>query len=77
VILDSAPVLHVADPILLAGLCQHVVFVVEAGRLPATLVGEALQRFSEADRANISTLLTRARSNQLSRQDYYSGYASG
>jgi polysaccharide biosynthesis transport protein len=77
VILDSAPVLHVADPILLAGLCQHVVFVVEAGRLPATLVGEALQRFSEADRAKISTLLTRARSNQLSRQDYYSGYASG
>jgi capsular exopolysaccharide synthesis family protein len=77
VILDSAPVLHVADPILLAGLCQHVVFVVEAGRLPAALVGEALQRFSEVDRPKISTLLTRARSRQLSRQDYYSGYASG
>jgi len=77
VILDSAPVLHVADPILLAGLCQHVVFVVEAGRLPAALVGEALQRFSEADRPKISTLLTRVRSNQLSRQDYYSGYATG
>ena len=31
--LDSPPVLHVADPVLLAKLCQHVIFIVEAGRV--------------------------------------------
>ena len=76
VILDSAPVLHVADPILLASLCQHVIFVIEAGRVPAALVGEAIRRFPEADRAKISTLLTRVRAGLLSTQDYYSGYST-
>jgi polysaccharide biosynthesis transport protein len=76
VILDSAPVLHVADPILLASFCQHVLFVIEAGRVPATLVMEAIRRFPEPDRAKISTLLTRVPLRLMAKRDYYSGYSS-
>ena len=45
VILDSPPVLHVADPVLLAKLCQYVIFTVAAGRVPGEQVGEATRRF--------------------------------
>jgi capsular exopolysaccharide synthesis family protein len=76
VILDSAPALHVADPVLLASICQQVIFVVEAGRVSSALVGEAVRRFSEEDRTKIFTLLTRVRSNYLDKRDYYGGYAS-
>jgi len=76
VLIDSAPVLHVADPVLLAGLCQYILFVVEAGRVPAELVSEATRRFAEADRGKIFTLLTRVRPVDLDRRDHYSGYAA-
>ena len=76
VILDSAPALHVADPVLLASICQQVIFVVEAGRVSSALVGEAVRQFSEEDRTKIFTLLTRVRSNYLDKRDYYGGYAS-
>ena len=59
VILDSPPVLHVADPVLIASLCQHIVFIVEAGRVPGELVAEATRRFTEEDRVKMFTLLTR------------------
>ena len=75
VILDSAPVLHVADPVLLAKLCHYVIFVVEAGRVSGDLVAEAIRRFPEADRNKIYTLLTRVRFNDLDKRDYYRGYA--
>ena len=51
VILDSPPVLHVADPLLLAKLCQHIIFLVQSGRVSNELVSEATQRFTEDDRA--------------------------
>jgi polysaccharide biosynthesis transport protein len=75
VILDSPPVLHVADSVLLADLCQHVIFVVEAGRVPREQVREAARRFPAEDRAKMFTLLTRVRRSQLDKRDYYSGYA--
>ena len=74
VILDSPPVLHVADPIVLAKMCQHIIFIVQAGRLSDELVREATQRFAEEDRAKMVTLLTRVPSRYLKSQDYYSGY---
>ena len=76
VILDSAPVLHVVDSVLLASLCQHVVFIVEAGRLSSELVGAAIQRFAKEDRGKIFTLLTRVRAGDLDARDYFRGYAS-
>ena len=74
VILDSPPVLHVADPVLLANLCQHVIFIVEAGRVPGEQVGEATRRFPAEDRHKMVTLLTRVRPSHLDKRDYYSGY---
>ena len=74
VILDSPPVLHVADPVLLANLCQHVIFIVEAGRVPGEQVGEATRRFPAEDRSKMVTLLTRVRPSHLDKRDYYSGY---
>ena len=74
VILDSPPVLHVADPVLIASLCQHIVFIVEAGRVPGELVAEATRRFTEEDREKMFTLLTRVRPDHLDKRDYYSGY---
>ena len=74
VILDSPPVLHVADPVVLAKMCQHIIFIVQAGRLSDELVREATQRFAEEDRAKMVTLLTRVPSRYLKSHDYYSGY---
>ena len=74
VILDSPPVLHVADPVLLANLCQHIIFIVEAGRVPGEQVGEAIRRFPAGDRSKMITLLTRVRPGHLDKRDYYSGY---
>ena len=75
VILDSPPVLHVADPVLLAKLCQYVIFIVAAGRVPGEQVGEATRRFPAEDRPKMFTLLTRVRPSHLDKRDFYSGYA--
>lgn len=74
VILDSPPVLHVADPVLLAKLCHHVLFIVQAGRLSADLVKEATRRFAEPDRNKMKMLLTRVRPGLMDSRDYYTGY---
>ena len=76
VILDSPPVLHVADPLLLAKLCQHIIFLVQSGCVSNELVSEATQRFTEEDRAKMLTLLTRVRHSHMDGRDYYSGYAA-
>ena len=76
VIVDTAPVLQVADAVLLANYCQHIIFVVEAGRVPGDLVAEATRRFREEDRAKMSTLLTRVPTSRLDKRDYYGGYAN-
>jgi polysaccharide biosynthesis transport protein len=76
VIMDSPPVLHVADAVVLAKLCQHIIFIVQAGRLPNGLVNEATRRFDQQDRAKMLTLLTRVRPSHSDRRDYYSGYAA-
>lgn len=76
VILDSPPALHVADPVLLAKYCEHIVFVVQAGLLPNQLIAEALRRFPDEERAKMVTILTRVKRSLMDRRDYYSGYAS-
>jgi hypothetical protein len=64
----------VADAVVLATLCQHVIFIVQAGRLHNQLVGEATRRFAEDDRIKIVTVLTRVPRSRLDGRDYYSGY---
>jgi capsular exopolysaccharide synthesis family protein len=74
VVLDSPPVLRVADAVLLAKLCQHILFIVGSGRVPGELVVEAVQRFSEEDRGKIIPLLTRVRPSEMNPRDYFGGY---
>jgi capsular exopolysaccharide synthesis family protein len=74
VILDSPPVLRVADAVMLGKLAQHILFVVAAGRLKGELVNEAIRRFAERDRAKIITMLTRVKRDEMSQQDFYGGY---
>jgi succinoglycan biosynthesis transport protein ExoP len=76
VVLDSPPVLHVADPIILARLSQRIIFIVQAGRLPNDFVSEALRRFDQTDRDKMLTLLTRVQRSNLSRHTNYAGYAT-
>lgn len=73
VVIDSPPVLHVADPLLLAKHCQRIIFIVRAG-LAQEVVSEATHRFDKADRAKMHTILTRVAPSDLTILDNYSGY---
>jgi polysaccharide biosynthesis transport protein len=77
VILDSPPVLRVADPLLLARFCQHILFVVRAGFTQSELVSEATQRFPVEDRPKLRALLTRVKRNDLDGGGYGGGYYGG
>lgn len=74
VVLDSPPVLHVADSILIGSLSHYILFVVQALRLRGDLVNEATRRFNDADREKILTLLTKVPAGDLDQRDYYRGY---
>jgi succinoglycan biosynthesis transport protein ExoP len=74
VILDSPPILRVADPLLLARHCHHILFVVRAGFARADLVSQATQRFPVEDRPKVRGLLTRVKRQDLDSGGYYGGY---
>ncbi|WP_428485842.1 GumC family protein [Rhodopila sp.] len=74
VVLDSPPVLRVADTMIMAELCQHILFIVRSNYLASGLISEATRRFAETDRLKIFTLLTGVRPNHLQRGDYFGGY---
>ncbi len=76
ILLDSPPVLRVADALLMAASCQYVLFVAQADRLPGHVIDEAMRRFPEAERSKILSLVTRVPIKSLSHQDYYGGYPS-
>lgn len=76
VILDSAPTLHVIDPVILGALCRYILYVVQSGRWPSELIAEGIRRFSEEDRPKVRTMLNRVPRHQLNRRDYYGGYVS-
>jgi succinoglycan biosynthesis transport protein ExoP len=76
VLLDSPPVLRVADALLIASLCEHVLYVVQADRLPGAVVEEATRRFAGTDRDKLLGLVVRADSRNLTLGDYYGGYRS-
>jgi capsular exopolysaccharide synthesis family protein len=76
VVVDSPPVMRVADSVIIAKLCQHILFVVQAGRMTADSVTKAVGRFAEEDRSKILTLLTRVNSRDLDKDDYFGGYES-
>ena len=74
IILDSPPVLRVADPLILAGYCRHILLVVRAGFTRADLVSQAMERFRTEDRPKMRALLTRVKPQDLDSGGYYGGY---
>lgn len=72
VIIDSPPILTVADPSRLAPLCNTVLFVVRANKTPAKLVEKSTQMIGKNLLCGI--VLNRAR-NQSSSHYYYHYYS--
>ena len=75
IVLDSPPVLYVADPLLIAGMSDVILFVVRWDRTPRALVAEGLCRIPEERRGRVATVLTRVPADRLGREDYYAGYS--
>lgn len=75
VIIDSPPVLHVADPVLIGKLSQHILFVVQAGRMSNPRVNEAVHRFEDDEQAKMLFLMTCVPQNRL-QSHFYSGYSA-
>ncbi len=77
VVIDSPPVLHVADPVLLSQFADTILFTVRADSTPIALVMEALHRFPREARAKVMTVLTHARVSRYHPQGSYHGYNPG
>jgi capsular exopolysaccharide synthesis family protein len=75
IILDSPPVLRVADAVLLARWIDMTLFVVRSNLTTLALVSEALRRLPEGLRSNITMALNQVRRRQADPRDFYSGYA--
>jgi capsular exopolysaccharide synthesis family protein len=74
VIIDSPPVMHVADPLILATHTDCVLFAVDWQRASRQVVAEALRRFPQRIRENVATVLTRVPRSRLQHRGYYAGY---
>jgi capsular exopolysaccharide synthesis family protein len=74
VIIDSPPVLRVADALLISPLCDVILFTVAWERVPRGFVLEALDRLPADMRSRTATVLTQVPANRLGQQDVYSGY---
>ncbi|HYD32633.1 MAG TPA: GNVR domain-containing protein [Azospirillaceae bacterium] len=75
VVIDSPPVMRVADPIVLARLADAVVMVVAWKRTRRRVVLEALQRLESAGRPVLGAVLTRVR-GRLPEEYVYGGYGN-
>jgi succinoglycan biosynthesis transport protein ExoP len=74
IVIDSPPVLRVADPVLLSRAADQIVLVVREGRTPQRDVIEAISRFSIDRQSLLMTLLVGARTGRSGAHGYYSGY---
>ena len=75
VILDSPPVMRVADAVVLSQHSDAVLFAVGWERTPRTVVLEAMRRLPRSMRARMATVMTRVRPGRLDPLGYYEGYA--
>lgn len=76
VILDSPPILRVADPVLLAGHSDAILFAVGWQRISRTLLAEAIERLPQAMRARVLPVLTRVPPRRVEHQGVFQGYGS-
>jgi len=75
VILDSPPIMRVADAVVLSQHSDAVLFAVGWERTSRTVVMEAMRRLPRSMRARIATVMTRVRPGRLDPLGYYEGYA--
>jgi capsular exopolysaccharide synthesis family protein len=75
IILDSPPVMHVADALTLADHVDTAIFVIAHGSTRRRTVEEALKRFATSGRQVAGVVLSKVPSLQTT-HSYYSGYAS-
>jgi capsular exopolysaccharide synthesis family protein len=74
VVVDSPPVLRVADPVLLARECDRILLVVGFNRTRSNTLVHAVERFPEDALARMATVLNRVPARDLAAQGYYAGY---
>ncbi len=75
VILDSPPVMRVADAVVLSQHSDAVLFAVGWERTSRTVVMEAMRRLPRSMRARMATVMTRVRPGRLDPLGYYEGYS--
>ena len=75
VIIDSPPVLHVSDPLVLAQHADAILLIVRANRTPRSVVAEAIARLSVTGKP-IGVIGSRMASSLVA-NGIYVGYARG
>lgn len=75
VIMDSPPIMRVADAVVLSAQCDVVLVAVAWERTSSDMLAEAIRRLPEDVRARTATVLTRVRPGRLDPLSYYAGYA--
>ena len=73
-ILDSPPVLRVADPLLLAPRSNVILVVARWAKTPGAHVAEVVRRLTATSRGPMATILTRVAQSSLDPEDSYGGY---
>jgi len=73
VVIDSPPILGIADALVLGNQLQNILFVVKAGSTRRSAIRDALRRLRTAGLLPLGVALTSA-SNQHSSYDGYAGY---
>ena len=74
IVLDSPPLLRVADASLLFHLSQFTLFLVEHGRMSQRLLAEAVSRLPGGCDNRTVALMTRVPQRSLDRRGHYGGY---
>jgi capsular exopolysaccharide synthesis family protein len=75
VVLDSPPIMRVADAAVLSNYSDVVLFAVGWDRTSSEVLAEAISRLPEDARARTATVMTRVRPGRLDPVSYYAGYA--
>ena len=74
VIVDTPPVMHVIDALIVSGYADVILFAIACGVTSAGIVKESLRRFPGEVQSRIATVLTRVPQSDADWQGYYAGY---
>lgn len=74
IILDSPPVIQVADALTLADYADSTIFVVAHRSTPRQMIDEAIRRFATVHKPITGIVLSKVPGSSILAQSYYSGY---